>query len=145
MMAGAISGGLWFLLALAFDNGVRDFNFSVIPTNSHLAYFGSGLSGVLTGVGIALLFHRLLLSKSRVVFFALPIATLSTAIVTFSILIWITWLALGNHAGVPALGRLADILSIFLVYGLMSLFTPVVYACALLNQYVLRAVIGCAT
>jgi hypothetical protein len=144
-IAGALSGGLWFLLALAFDKGVQDFNFPVIPTNNLSAWIASGFSGVATGVCMALLFHRLLVSRSKVVFFTLPIAMLPTAIVAFSLLIWVAWFALGNRSGVDPLRRLVDILSIFLIYGLISLFTPLVYGCALLNQYALRSLLGRAT
>ena len=143
--AGAVSGGLWFLLALAFDKGVHDFNFPVIPTNSLAAWIASGLCSVATGVCMALLFHRLLLSRSKLVFYALPIAMLPCAIAAFSILIWVAWVALGNRSGVVPLHRLVDILSIFLIYGLISLFTPLLYGCALLNQYALRSVLGRAT
>src|SRR5262245_40737546 len=52
---GASSGAVWFLIALAFDKGVRDFNYPVIPTASPLAIALSLFAAILTGVAISLL------------------------------------------------------------------------------------------
>ncbi|HZM52558.1 MAG TPA: hypothetical protein VFE68_18795 [Vicinamibacteria bacterium] len=139
-MVGAFSGALWFGLAIAFDKGVQDFNYPVIPTDSSVALFMSSLCGIATGVAVALLFQRPLLSRSWAVFFGLPLATLPAALIVFSLLVWVTWLGFGSLEEPPFL-RLGNILGIFLIYGLLSIFAPVLYAFALLNQYLLRSLV----
>jgi hypothetical protein len=140
--AGAISGGCWFLLALLFDKGVKDFNYPVIPTNNFIAVVGSLIAAIITGTCIALLFSRSLLKSSRLTFFLLPFATIPLSIAMFSVLIWIVWLFFGNTDGVPKLFYLGTILSFFLFYACISLLAVFVYGFAILNQWALRATLS---
>jgi hypothetical protein len=136
-MGGALSGVVWFLLALLFDRGVQDFNISgLIPVTTFWAGVASALSGAVTGACIAVVFRRWIRSPSRVVLFTLPIVTLPTAIVVFAVLIWTVRLPFE----LPYQPSLLQVVDNFLLYGVMSIFTPILYGCALLNQYAIREV-----
>jgi hypothetical protein len=142
---GASSGFVWFLIALTFDKGVRDFNYPVIPTAGLLAIAGSLLAAILTGVSISLLFQRCIQSRSMWLHLALPLITVPTAITIFSVLVWVVWLLLGRTAGVQPLGQLANTLGFFLIYGLCSIFAPFLYVVAALNNWTLHEILKRAT
>src|SRR5688572_17487606 len=92
LAVGVVSGATWFVVALAFDKGVRDFNRPVIPTGSPSAIVASLLAAIVTGVCVTFVFRRSWSSRSRVVLWLTPPATLVTALVTFSVLTWMVWL-----------------------------------------------------
>ncbi|MEY2527234.1 MAG: hypothetical protein QOE73_2005 [Verrucomicrobiota bacterium] len=76
--------------------------------------------GMLTGVIIALLFRPLFRRSSQRVFILLPFATLPTAIVIFSVLIWLARQWLGVHSRFVGVSELWEILAIYLIYGLFQ-------------------------
>lgn len=137
--AGAISGCFWFFIALLFDKGVQDFNYPVMPTDSIIAITGCLLAAAITGASIALFFGRLLLKRSKLTFFLLPLATIPMATSIFSVLVWIVWLLVGETEGGPRLHHLATILSFFVLYACISLLAIFVYLFAILNQLAIRA------
>ncbi len=145
IVAGAFSGSAWFLLALAFDKGVRDFNIPVIPTNGVSATLASWLGAVATGVCVALAFRSAWTTRSRVVFWTAPLGTLALGIVVFSIWTWLAWLRFGEPSNLSAPDQFVLVLATFLLYGLGGIFTPILYLLALLNQVAIRHVVRHAT
>lgn len=141
-LAGAVSGGVWHLLALAFDKGLQDFNYPVIPIDSWLDVVIGWFAAAITGAVIAAAFQRPMLRGSRVAFFTLPILTLPAALTIYSTLIWLSRLGLGSNEGAPPLYGVDQILSIFFMYGLVSVFTPILYCLALATQWSIRRVVG---
>jgi hypothetical protein len=91
----------------------------------------------LPGRLIALVFYRCL-SATGIWFFLLPIITILFAIAIFSLLLWFVRGWFGIHSHLSSHDELVDILAIYLVYGLISLFAPFVYGFALLAQYAFR-------
>ena len=140
LAAGAVAGGVWFLLPFLFDIGVRDMqDMQPIPVGHTFACIAAAGCAALTGAMIALLFRNCLVRRG-VWFFVLPIATLPFGIAMFSFLLWIVRQSFGIHSQHLGAEELLDILAIYAIYALMSIFAPIVYAFALLTQYVFRAV-----
>jgi hypothetical protein len=133
-----VSGSAWFLLALAFDKGVEDFNIPVIPSNGIVATAASLLGAIVTGVCLALAFRTAWTSRSRLVLWATPLALLTLGIVGFSVCTWLVWLLVGGPSSVRPADQFQQVLGTFVVYGLLSVFTPVLYMLAFLNQVAIR-------
>lgn len=138
VVAGASSGAAWFVLALAFDKGVQDLNVPVIPTDGLVASTASLLAGVATGVGVALAFRGAWWTHSRWVSRLTPFASLVLGVATFSVLIWLVRILVGGSPSLGAVGHFQQVLGTFAMYGLMSIFTPVLYACAHVNRIAIR-------
>ena len=137
--AAIVAGAVWFLFPLFLDYGVGDMqSMSGIPEG---ALAEALACGIVTGVIIAFLFRPWFRKSSRRVFLLLPLLTLPTAIVIFSILIWFTRQWLGVHSRFAGVEELWEILTIYLVYGLFSIFAPVLWAFALLTQYIFRTLL----
>jgi hypothetical protein len=140
LVAGAVAGAAWFLLPLLFDIGVRDMqDMQPIPVGHTLACIAAAGCAALTGATIALLFRPCFLRRG-IWFFLLPIITLPFGILMFSLLLWIVRQSFGIHSQHPGSEELLDILAIYGIYALMSLFAPIVYACALFTQYIFRVI-----
>lgn len=76
-------------------------------------------------------------------FILLPLATLPSAIATFSVLLWLTRIALGVHFSPPSpQGEFRLIIESYLFYGLLG-SGPFLYIFALLNQYAMRRLLNC--
>ncbi len=134
---GAISGIVWFGIALLFDKGVEDYNYPVIPTNSLQACVGSFLAAVATGILIALLFQKSLFKTSKRSLFLAPFKIMPVAITAFGLLIKLLWIFLGEADN--GYYSLDYILSIFLIYGLFGPLTaPFVYGFTVINLLVFR-------
>jgi hypothetical protein len=134
-LAAALSGAFWFLIPLSADSGWG------LPQGVFGRIVGV-CCGVATGLGISFLFARAFNSPSRVVFLLLPFATLPTAIALFSILLWVARFGLTEdfYRPPPNPHYLRDILEAYIVYGLFSLGTPILYGLALLNQWIMQVV-----
>jgi len=146
LIAGVVSGAIWFLVALAFDKGVRDFNYPVIPTSSPAAVLASLLAAVVTGVCITFVFRRSWSSRSRAVLWVSPPATLVTGLTMFGVLTWMVWLVLGERTGITPSNQLANTVGFFVIYGAFSpLFAPFLYGLAFLNQSAIREILRRAT
>jgi hypothetical protein len=136
---------VWFLIALAFDKGVRDFNIPVVPTNSIPAILASLIGGVATGVVVALAFRRAWISQSRLVRVATPLAALIVGIAVFSVCVWIVWLLFGAPSSLRPAEQFVNVVDTFMVYGLVSVFTPFAYLMAWLTQTAIRKGLRSAT
>lgn len=141
LSVGAWSGAVWFLLAMLFDKGGRDFNVPVIPSDGLIPLAASLLGGVATGIVVTFALRRAWLTRSRVLLLMAPLAALVLAIITFSLTTWLVWLVVGELSRLGPLGQLQQVLGTFAIYGLMSLFTPILYLLAHLNQFVVRRVL----
>ena len=134
--AAALAGAVWFLFPLFLDYGVADMqSMSGIPEGGSAEAL---VCGMLTGIIIAFLFRPLFRKASQRVFVLLPFATLPTAIVIFSVLIWLTRQWLGVHSRFVGISELWEILSIYLIYGLFSIFSPILWGFAFLTEYLFR-------
>jgi hypothetical protein len=137
LAGGAISGGLWFLIAIAFDKGVRDLNVPVIPTTGASEIAISLVAAAVAGVTVAVVFSRAWGTGSRIVLGLTPIGALAVGVLTFAVLTW----GLNQAAG-AATERLAVIVSTLLFYALLSAFTPILYVLALVNSLAIRKVVS---
>jgi hypothetical protein len=133
---GAVSGGAWFALVSFLDGGWA------LPLRSAWGLAGAIASAVVTGVAVMHLFQIPIRRARGLAGLALPLATLPTAIVLFSILIW-SARRLTGAAFSPTLSPRAEfelILVIYVFYGLLSVpLTPVLFGLAYLNQHWARA------
>ena len=136
LVGGAISGVIWFLIAIAFDKGVRDFNVPVVPTASPSEIAVSLLSAVIAGVAVAATFSKAWGTRSRIVLYLLPIGVLALGVLTFSVLTWV----LGQVAG-AATESLGVVVSTLLFYAMLSAFTPILYVLALVNGLLIRKLV----
>jgi len=135
---GALAGAIWFLLPLFFDTSVKDMqDMQPIPIGHTGACIAALGCAMVTGALIALVFYRCL-GATGIWFFLLPIVTVPVAIAIFSVLLWFVRGWFGIHSHLSSHDELVDILAIYLVYGLISLFAPFVYGFALLTQYAFR-------
>jgi hypothetical protein len=137
LIAGAVSGAVWFLLALAFDKGVRDFNWPVIPVSNALELTASLLAAIATGLGVAVLFYPVWHSRSRTTLFVAPIVALPLAVLGFSLLAWLFNQTVGAETN-----SLNDIIMNLLSYATVSVFMPILYVLTVLNGLVLRRVVA---
>lgn len=136
--AGTLAGAVWFLLPLFFDASVRDMqDMQPIPVGHTAACIAALGCAMVTGALIALVFYRCL-RVTGMLFFLLPLLTVPVAIAVFSVLLWFVRGWFGIHSHLSSHDELVDILAIYLVYGLISLFAPFVYGLALLTQYAFR-------
>jgi len=135
LTAGIASGALWFLVPLLFDDGWG------IPPGS-LGRIAGVSCAALTGVLIAFLFRAAFRRAPMLAFILLPCITLPVAIVSFSLLLWLSRLALGVHFTPPPVGgELRLLAESYLIYGLLG-SGPVLYILALLNQYAMRSLLN---
>jgi len=135
LVAGIVSGALWFLLPLLFDDG-----WSIPPgAVGHIA----GVScAILTGILISFLFRPAFRRVPLLAFILLPCVTLPLALVSFSFLLWLSRLALGIQFSPPPVGGDLRLLTeTYLIYGLLG-SGPVLYILALLNQYAMRSLLN---
>ncbi len=135
-IAGALSGAVWFIVALGLDNDWAT------PKSSWSFLAAVILAGAATGMVISVLFRRAFSKKSKVLFFALPLGTLPIAIALFAVLVWLMRQSLGVHfhAEISPLSELSLIVETYLIV-LITIFAPFLYGLALLNQYVMRAIL----
>lgn len=138
--AGAVTGAAWFLLPFLFDVGVEDMqDIQPIPVGHTLACIASVGCASATGIIIALVFRRWLFPPGHW-FFLLPIVTLPVAVFIFSLLLWLVRQSFGIHSHLAGVKELLEILLIYVIYGLVGIFAPVLYGCALLTQYIFRII-----
>jgi hypothetical protein len=135
-IAGALSGAVWFIVALGLDNDWA------MPINSWSFLAAVILAGAATGVVISVLFHRVFSKKSKVLFFMLPLVTLPIAIALFAVLVWLMRQSLGVRfqTEISPPSELRLIVETYL-FVLLSIFAPFLYGLALLNQFVMRTII----
>jgi hypothetical protein len=136
LVGGALSGAIWFLIAVAFDRGVRDFNAPVLPTAGPFEIASSLASAVLAGVAVAVAFSRAWGTNSRIVLYLTPIGALVVGVLTFSVLTWV----LGQLVG-AATQPLPEVVGTLFFYALLSVFTPVLYVLALVNGLAIRSAV----
>ena len=135
LAAATASGALWFLPPLLFDGGWG------IPSG-----FSGRLAGVCcaaaTGILVSFLFRPAFRCAPSLAFVLLPCITLPVAIASFSLLLWLSRLALGVHfSPPPAGGDLRLLAESYLIYGLLG-SGPVLYILALLNQTAMRSLLS---
>jgi hypothetical protein len=136
--AAAAAGAAWTLLPFALDYGVQDMqSMSCIP-RGFFGFVGALICGSITGVAIALAFRILFRFTPTVLSPLLPVLTLPAAIALFSLLVWLERRALGVPSRFTPPEELFEILSIYGIYGLMSIFMLVLYAVALVTQWWFR-------
>jgi hypothetical protein len=128
LAGGALSGILWFFLALAFDKGVRDFNIPVVPAASLPEIAASLVSAAVAGVAVAFAFSKAWGHRSHIVLYLTPIGALAVGVCAFSVFTWV----LGQVVGAAVQG-LAVILGTLSSYAMLSAFTPILYVLALVN------------
>ena len=135
-IAGALSGAVWFVVARGLDNDWA------IPKSSWSFLAAVVLAGVVTGEVISVLFHRAFRMKSKILFFMLPLVTLPLAIALFAVLVWLMRQSLGVRfqTEISPLSELRLIVETYLIV-LLTVFAPFLYGLALLNQYVMRAIL----
>jgi divalent metal cation (Fe/Co/Zn/Cd) transporter len=138
VVAGALSGAVWFCLALAFDKGVQDFNYPVIPFDRWQTRSASFLSAVITGVLVALIFRTSWMSESRWSRWVVPYLAIPVAITIFSGLLRLVVLTIGDRPDIYTFEAISGNLGI---YALISMFAPVLYGVAQLNRLAMRAVL----
>jgi hypothetical protein len=132
---GIASGALWFLVPLLFDGGWG------IPPGS-IGRIAGASCAVLTGVLISYLFRPAFRRAPMLGFILLPCVTLPVAIISFSVLLWLSRLALGVHFTPPPVsGDLRLLAESYLIYGLLG-SGPALYILALLNQYAMRSLLN---
>jgi hypothetical protein len=136
LTAGAISGAVWLLIAIAFDKGVRDFNVPVIPSSTPSEIVVSLIAALLAGVIVAVAFSRAWGTSSRILFFLAPVGALAVGVLAFGVLIW----TLGKAAG-AATERLDVTVTTLSLYAMLSAFTPILYAFALINSLAMRRLV----
>src|SRR6266404_9600949 len=89
LAAGAVAGIIWSLLAFACDYGVEDMqSMTCIPPGT-AGFVGALICGAATGISIAIVFRWLFRRTPKFLFPLLPVLTLPTAIILFSLLIWL--------------------------------------------------------
>ena len=138
----AALGGLWFLLPFALDKGLQDFNYPTLPLFNFFSSVASVFAAMVSGVIMANIFSRCLLNKSKLYFFLLPIITLPVAIVLFSTFIWLIWrLSKTLNPALPT-HDFIKIFSTYAIYGLLSIFSPLLYAAALITHWMFRKSLG---
>jgi hypothetical protein len=134
-LAGILSGALWFVIPWQSDSGWA------LPegTSGRLAALACSVA---TGVFISYLFRPLFRRAPLLGFILLPCVTVPVAIVTFSVLLWLTREALGVHFSPPARqGEFQLIVESYLFYGILG-GGPTLYILALLNQYAMRQLLN---
>lgn len=131
LVAGAISGIVWFGVALGLDSGWA------IPTDQFLPLLAAILCASITGVSISLIFRRAFRRLASGFFVFMPLITLPLAVVTFALLIWIARRLFDIE---PALS-LESIVATFVVGALLSIYTPFLLALSLVNQCVMRSLL----
>jgi hypothetical protein len=136
LVGGAISGAIWFLIAITFDKGVRDFNVPVIPTASPLEVALGLVSAAIAGIAVAFAFSRAWGTRSRVVLFLIPFGALALGVLAFSVLAWV----LGQVVG-SATESLAVVVGTLFFYAMLSVFTPILYLLALANGLAIRKLV----
>jgi hypothetical protein len=135
LIAGLVSGALWFLFPLLFDSGWG------IPPGS-IGRVAGAFCAMVTGVLISFLFRPAFRRAPLLAFIFLPCVTLPVAIVSFSLLLWLSRLLLGVHfSPAPVGGDLRLLAESYLVYGLLG-SGPLLYIFALLNQYAMRSLLN---
>jgi len=137
LSAGAASGTVWFLLALAFDKGVRDFNWPVIPTGNPLEVTASLLAAIVAGLCITALFYPVWRSRSRIALWLTPLVALPLAVLGFSLLAWVFNQAIGAD-----MNTLNDIIMNLFSYATGSVFMPILYLLTVLNGSIVRRVVA---
>ena len=131
LVAAAISGMVWFGVALALDSGWA------IPANQFLPLIAAMLCACITGVCISLIFRRAFHRLANGFFVFLPLITLPLAVVTFALLIWIARRLFDIE---PTLS-LESIVGTFALGAFLSVFTPFLLALSLVNQCVMRSLL----
>ncbi len=144
--AGALSGALWWDLALLLDlaNGAGQWT---MPTHKPLELTAFLFCGVLTGLAVSYLFRGSFRRAQPPSELALPLMTLPVAIFLFGVLVWLARLALGYrfYEGQPATRDLELILTTYFFVAFVSVALPVLYVIALLNQGVMHLILVSGT
>src|SRR5262245_12142397 len=141
-IAAALSGTLWFGLAFLFDAMGGPTGWAM-PTR-HVGELGAFLiCGVITGVVVSYLFRPTFRRARFPSELLLPFLTLPFAISLFALLVWVVRLGLGYrfYEGVPPTRDLTLILEAYFFYSFVSIFLPVLYAFALVNQGVMHLIL----
>ncbi len=135
LAAGLVSGALWFLFPLLLNGGWG------IPPGP-IGSVAGAFCAMVTGVLISFLFRPAFRRTPLLGFILLPCVTLPVAIVSFSLLLWLSRLSLGVHfSPAPHGGDLRLLAESYLVYGLLG-SGPLLYILALLNQYAMRSLLN---
>jgi len=138
VVAGALSGAAWFCLALAFDKGVQDFNYPVIPFDDWRTRSASFLAAVTTGVLIALIFRSSWASDSRWSRWLAPYLAIPVSVLIFSGFLRLVVLTIGDRPDIYTFDAISGNLG---AYAMISIFAPVLYGAAQLNRLAMRAVL----
>jgi hypothetical protein len=133
LAAGAASGGVWFGVATLLDS---DWAIS----KDTWPFIAALCAAVLTGILISTVFRPLFRRTPGGIFVFLPLFTLPMGIVLFSLLLWLARRFTGVHfvPSVMPAHELRLIAETYLIGGLISIFAPVLFGLALLNQYAMR-------
>ncbi|MEO6034243.1 MAG: hypothetical protein ABIQ35_03210 [Verrucomicrobiota bacterium] len=134
VVVAAISGIIWFGIALVLDSGWA------IPTKQILPFIGAMLCACLTGLFVSLLIYKPSRQTSHVIFICLTFATLPLAVLVFALLLWMMRRLLGIEfqPAVSTSHELELIVSTYLLGGLLSIFTPFLLILSIANNYLMR-------
>lgn len=133
-VAAIVSGAAWSGLAMLFESMAPN----RVPPSALLA------CGILTGLAVSYVFRGAFRRARAPWEFLLPLATVPFAVCLFAVLVWSSRRVLGYpFSAEPMLPgeELSLVLTAYLVYGLLSLFTPVIYALSLVNQGVMHLIL----
>ncbi len=103
-----------------------------------IGFIGAVMCGAITGIAIAVAFRWLFQRTPKFLFSFLPLFTLPAAIALFALLVWLERRALGVPTRFAPREELLEILAIYGIYGLISVFMPVLYSVALVTQWWFR-------
>ncbi len=136
LAAGAASGAVWFGVAALLDSDWA------IPKDS-LPFMAAFCAAILTGIFISTVFRPLFRRTPAGIFVFLPLVTLPTGIAVFALLLWLARRFTGVDfvPSVTPAHELRLIVETYLIGGLISVFAPVLFGLALLNQYVMRSLL----
>ena len=134
LAAGAASGTVWFGIAMLLDSNWA------IPKDSTFPFIAALFAAIITGIFISTVFRPLFRRTPAGIFVFLPLVTLPTGIAVFALLLWLARRFTGVHfvPSVTPAHELRLIVETYLIGGLISIFAPVLFGLALLNQYAMR-------
>jgi hypothetical protein len=134
-VAAVVSGAVWSGLAMLFESMAPN----TVPASALLA------CGILTGLAVSYVFRGAFRRARAPWKFLLPLATVPFAVSLFAVLVWFARRALGHPFSSQAMlpgEELSLVLTGYLVYGLLSMFTPVIYALSLVNQGIMHFILA---
>lgn len=130
----AVVRSAWSGLAMLFESTAPN----TVPSSALLA------CGILTGLAVSYVFRGAFRRARAPREFLLPFATVPFAVSLFAVLVSFARRALGHPFSSQAMlpgEELSLVLIGYLVYGLLSMFTPVIYALSLVNQGIMHLIL----